>query len=403
MSISPIITFKAGNCEFDASSSPPKVIPNSTPGYLYLFEEDELIHFCWRPRSAPLSQPELDLTMVPADGHFAPYEKTAPNSNQKSPTNGRIFVLSFQSSTQKHIFWLQSKSQHAQGDPSWFSPRDLKLGEIVDRLLQGDEVNVQEEVANVSNEQGGQGGDDGDTHMEDAGPEGQGGAQGDAAGTDPFGGDAATREGEGSREGGADGGRAATLSSTTATEAVQNFLRAMQGNQALANTQPQSELYGNHFTTLPDLLPSATTVPVVDSASESTIDNLLSHLPPQLLLLSQEVDDFSSVDPNDETVKAATEALNLSQKREILRKALRSPQFSQSLGSLTVALRDGGLPSISDALGVSVENGGFMKMGGAPIGGGDAVEAFLEGIRNAVEKGSKKEEGQEDEGRMDTI
>lgn len=146
--------------------------------------------------------------MVPADGHFAPYEKTAPSSNQKSPTNGRIFVLSFQSSTQKHIFWLQSKSQHAQGDPSWFSPRDLKLGEIVDRLLQGYEVNVQEEVANVSNEQGGQGGDDGDTHMEDAGPEGQVGPQGDAAGTNPSVGDAAAREGEGAREGGADGGRA---------------------------------------------------------------------------------------------------------------------------------------------------------------------------------------------------
>ena len=145
--------------------------------------------------------------MVPADGHFAPYEKIAPNSDQKSPTNGRIFVLSFQSSTQKHIFWLQSKSQHAQGDPSWFSPRDLKLGEIVDRLLQGDKVNVQEEVANVSNEQGGQGGDDGDTHMEDAGPEDQGGAQGDVASSNPFIGDPASHEREGSREGGADGGR----------------------------------------------------------------------------------------------------------------------------------------------------------------------------------------------------
>lgn len=145
--------------------------------------------------------------MVPADGHFAPYEKTAPNSGQKSPTNGRIFVLSFQSSTQKHIFWLQSKSQHVQGDPSWFSPRDLKLGEIVDRLLQGDEVNVQEEVANVSNEQGGQGGGDGDTHMEDAGPEGQGGAQDNLASGDPFVGDPAHGGGD-SREGGADGGRA---------------------------------------------------------------------------------------------------------------------------------------------------------------------------------------------------
>lgn len=110
--------------------------------------------------------------MVPGDGRFAPYEKSPPTeSDAKPPTDGRIFVLSFQSSTQKHIFWLQSKSQHAQGDPSWFSPRDLKLGDIVNRLLQADEVDVQEEMATVSNNQGGEGGGGGDVNMEDAPPE----------------------------------------------------------------------------------------------------------------------------------------------------------------------------------------------------------------------------------------
>ena len=116
--------------------------------------------------------------MIPTDGHFLPYERTAPGSDQKAPTNGRIFVLSFQSSSQKHIFWLQSKSQHASGDPSWFSPRDLKLGEIVDRLLQGDEVNVQEEVANIPHDQAGQGDGADSMDIDEAGP----GAQGDALG-----------------------------------------------------------------------------------------------------------------------------------------------------------------------------------------------------------------------------
>lgn len=143
--------------------------------------------------------------MIPEDGRFAPYEQNAPGSTDlKPPTNGRIFVLGFQSSTQKHIFWLQSKSQHANGDPSWFSPRDLKLGEIVNRLLRADEVNVQEELANVSNNQSGQGGGDGDVNMEDVQQEGHGGNQG--------GGDGATSTGnpsqerEGSRAGGAEGG-----------------------------------------------------------------------------------------------------------------------------------------------------------------------------------------------------
>ena len=162
------------------------------------------MHFCWRPRTASMTQPELELIMFPTDGKFIPYKEKTSDSTTKSPTNGRIFVLKFQSSTQRHLFWLQSKSQHVQGDPAWFSTRDLKLGEIVDRLLQGDEVDVREEVANASNDQGGNGGDE---EMEDARPEGHGDIQGNIGSGDPFMGNAGA-EGEESREGGADGGRA---------------------------------------------------------------------------------------------------------------------------------------------------------------------------------------------------
>ena len=157
----------------------------------------------------------------------------------------------------------------------------------------------------------------------------------------------------------------------------------MQGNQALTN--PQANAQGKLFTTLPELLPPAITIPIIDSGNEALVDNLLSHLPPQLLLLNQEVDDLSLVDPNNETAKAAMGALSMGQKREILRKVLRSPQFTQSLGSLTHAIRDGGLPSISEALGIPVENGGFLKRGGVPVGGGEAVEAFVKGVKGAVE------------------
>lgn len=183
------------------------------------------------------------------------------------------------------------------------------------------------------------------------------------------------------------------MPSNDAAIAVQNFLRSMQGNQALSNQQSQPQ--GEIFTTLPDLLPSSTTIPVIDSAESTLIDNLLSHLPPVLLLLSQEADDISSVDPTSETAKAAIEALSLDQKREILKKVLRSPQFSQSLGSLTTALRDGGVPSISEALTIPVENGGFIRRSGIPLGGGEAVEAFLKGVKASVQK---KDEA---EGKMD--
>ena len=180
------------------------------------------------------------------------------------------------------------------------------------------------------------------------------------------------------------------MPSNDAAIAVQNFLRSMQGNQALSHQQSQSQ--GKLFTTLPDLLPSATTIPVIDSADPALINNLLSHIPPVLLLLSQEADDISPVEPNSEAAKAAIEALSLEQKREILKNVLRSPQFSQSLGSLTAALRDGGVPSISEALKIPVENGGFVKGSGISLGGGEAVEAFLKGVKASVEKKDDVEE-----------
>jgi 26S proteasome regulatory subunit N13 len=150
----------------------------------------------------------LDLVMVPTDGHFTPYEYTI-SDEPTSKTNGRIFVLKFSSSSQRYLFWMQSKPQARNGDPSWFSPRDLKIGQIVDTLLQGEEVNVEEEIAQVRGADGGD--DDQDETMEDVEGHGdpsehhRGGSGG--AGPGATGGDV-REEGAGAREAGADGGRA---------------------------------------------------------------------------------------------------------------------------------------------------------------------------------------------------
>ena len=177
------------------------------------------------------------------------------------------------------------------------------------------------------------------------------------------------------------------LQDADAAAAVRNFLASLQGSQS---SQDQSQAQGQLYTTLPDLLGTATTIPVIESADNSLIDRLLLNLPPVLLLHNQEADDISSTDPSPETAKAALEALSLEKKKDILRKVLRSPQFSQSLGSLTQAIRDGGLPTISDALKIPVAHGGYIKEGsGVPQGGGDAVEAFIEGVKESVMKESK--------------
>ncbi|KAJ5658624.1 26S proteasome complex ubiquitin receptor subunit Rpn13 [Penicillium longicatenatum] len=310
MSMAPIITFKAGICDLDSSTTPATVKPKPTPGYIYLYSEDDLVHFCWRPRSSPIDEPEVDLVMIPSDGSFTPYRKDV--------TNGRVFVLKFSSSSQRYLFWMQSQSQHEGGDASWFSPRDLKLGEIVDTLLQGEEVDVEQEIANLP--QRPSGGDDDETMEDVEGTDNDAahhGAGSGGAGADATGGDI-REEGQESREGGADGGRAANDSDPSLV--VQDFLRSLGGQR-----QSQSQDPERPSTTLQDLLPPPTTLPFIETADESTADHLLSFLPPALLLLAQGNAEASEADTDPELAQAALLSLDLTQKKDILRKVLRSP------------------------------------------------------------------------------
>ncbi|KAI0486219.1 proteasome complex subunit Rpn13 ubiquitin receptor-domain-containing protein [Xylaria cf. heliscus] len=381
-SITPLITFKAGRCEIDTSSKPFKVSPQPQPGYIYLYNEDDLIHFCWRARSAPLDEPELDLVMVPSDGHFLPYE--AP-SGRDPYTNGRIFVLKFLSSSTRYVFWLQSKAQGPRGNqvPSYLSPRDRKIGEIVDSLLQGEDVDVAQELAQIRPHDDRH--DDGDTAMEDAqghrdSNEPHGGSGG--AGADATGGDV-REEGEDAREGGADGARAAASGVPDAATAVRNFLDSLKGGGSAAPNQGQGKLYP----LLSDLLTPPTTVPWARTATEEQIDNLLGFLPPAVVVLSQQGDHGdSAAEPTAAAVEAAKAAMSLGQKKALVERVLRSPQFHQSLTSLTMALRDGGLPTVADALSIKVVNGGYMRGSQMPLGGGEAVEAFVEGVKATVQE-----------------
>ncbi|CZT22719.1 related to oocyte membrane protein [Ramularia collo-cygni] len=332
--------------------------------------------------------------MFPSDGHFYPLVKEQGAEELHSPTNGRIFVLKFTSSSQKYFFWMQSKSQSREGHNSWFSQRDQRLGQIVEALLQGDDVDVQGEIEDMA--RGGGGDDagpdgDGDLMDLDGGPglerRETGGAGQDATGGDP------RLEGESSREGGADGGRAKQGQQDSDTSAiVQNFLKSLKGGPSHQQQPNQQQRADRPFTTLPDLLPSSTTTAFISTATPSQIDNLCSLLPPELFVLAQESSTSDSAAEVTPTAgQAAIESLSLQQKKSIITRVLRSPQLQQSLASLTVALRDGGLPMIGEALGLEVENGGMIKHGSMPLGGGDAVEAFVKGVKKTVEnEGGKK-------------
>lgn len=130
---------------------------------------------------------------------------------------------------------------------------------------------------------------------------------------------------------------------------------------------------------------------MIDAAPVEYLDTLLSYLPPTVLVLSQQGDNGDPVtaEPSAESVDAAKQAMSHEQKRALLKKVLRSPQFSQSLTSLTIALRDGGLPTVAQSLQIPVENGGLLKGSSMPLGGGNAVEAFVEGIKKSVTEEKK--------------
>ncbi|CAK7230465.1 hypothetical protein SBRCBS47491_007594 [Sporothrix bragantina] len=402
MSIIPAITFKAGLCDVDTSSRPHKVKALPEPGYIFLYAEDELMHFCWRPRTATMDDAPLNLVMIPGDGRFLPYEGTSGQPTTK--TNGRIFVLKFESSSQRHLFWLQSKPQSVTGDAAWLSPRDRKIGELVDQLLQGDEPDVEAELADLrrsggdNNRRGGNDDDDDDDEtMEDVEGHGdashpRGGGSAGGAGSGATGGDVRD-EGEDSREGGADGARAVSSSAPDAATVVRNLLASLgqqgAGAGAGADAGAGGQSRDKTYPLLNDLLETSITIPMIRNASEEYIDGLLNYLPPAVLILSQQGasdDGGDLVEPTADAAIAAKAAMSMAEKKSLLEKVLRSPQFSQSLASLSMAIRDGGLPSISDALNIPVKNRGFLPGGAMPMGGGEAVEAFVDGVKTAVQE-----------------
>jgi hypothetical protein len=145
------------------------------------------------------------------------------------------------------------------------------------------------------------------------------------------------------------------------------------------------------FTTLSDLLTPSTTTDFISKATPAQIDNLCTYLPAEIFLLAQESStDQSASEASESATRAAIEALSEVQKKSVISRVLRSPQLQQSLASLTVALRDGGLPMIGEALQLKVEHGGLIHGGAMPLGGGSAVEAFVDGVKRTVREEQQK-------------
>jgi 26S proteasome regulatory subunit N13 len=188
-----------------------------------------------------------------------------------------------------------------------------------------------------------------------------------------------------------------------AERVIKDFVQSLKQGKSSGGQQVV-----DNFTTLPDLLSSSTTIPLLQTFPESLVDSLLAALPAPVLLLAHSTEDDAFTLDDEVSWNATLDSdekfglimsLSLQQKKQVLAKVLRSPQLSQSLGSLTVALRDGGLPTVASALGIKVKNEGYIRGSAMPLGGGEAVRAFVEGVKDNAEKESV--EGVEHDDQMD--
>ncbi|KAF9013464.1 adhesion regulating molecule [Cyathus striatus] len=115
-----ILAFKAGRAFRREGTN--FVDPTPTKGAIILTNgEDGLLHFTWKNRVT--NAVEEDLILFPSDATFTKVSQSS---------SGRVYVLKFSSSNQRHFFWMQDAS----------SARDQEFADNVNGLLQDPEYEL---------------------------------------------------------------------------------------------------------------------------------------------------------------------------------------------------------------------------------------------------------------------
>ena len=139
------------------------------------------------------------------------------------------------------------------------------------------------------------------------------------------------------------------------------------------------------FLSLTEILSPSNTIPfIAQSCDSSSCDQLLICLPKDIA---------EPIANDEESVKlgkplphgSVIQQLSSIKKQEILCRVLRSPQLCQSLDSLSLALRRGGLLTVSEALGIELNDELNLDTGKA-LERISAIDIFLDGIKRSVEK-----------------
>jgi len=115
-----VLAFKAGRALRREGTN--IVEPSPTKGAIYLTNgEDGLLHFFWKDRTT--NTIEEDLILFPSDASFVKVSQSS---------SGRVYVLKFESSNQRHFFWMQDAATN----------RDREFSENLNGMLQDPDYDI---------------------------------------------------------------------------------------------------------------------------------------------------------------------------------------------------------------------------------------------------------------------
>ncbi|KAF1797433.1 proteasome complex subunit Rpn13 ubiquitin receptor-domain-containing protein [Mucor lusitanicus] len=114
-----LVQFNAGKCIVDGTW----IKPDTRKGQVYMDQgEDRLLHLYWKERKTQ-SVAEDDLIIFPDEAEFRQITQC---------TTGRVYLLQFKTSNERHFYWMQSKNDE----------KDKEVVERVNELIRDPDANM---------------------------------------------------------------------------------------------------------------------------------------------------------------------------------------------------------------------------------------------------------------------
>ncbi|KAI9476266.1 MAG: proteasome complex subunit Rpn13 ubiquitin receptor-domain-containing protein [Benjaminiella poitrasii] len=118
-----LVEFNAGKCIIEGNL----IKPDVRKGLVYMEQgEDQLLHFYWKERNKNQASAEDDWIIFPDEAEFTKVSQC---------TTGRVYLLRFKISNERHFYWMQNKSEDT----------DQEVVDRVNNLIRDPETNMSSE------------------------------------------------------------------------------------------------------------------------------------------------------------------------------------------------------------------------------------------------------------------